>query len=114
MLLRLGRSAGTQAVAEAAAPRPELCFGSFAPWSFKRGPLKGSIRDTIRDTLRVLYCLVLSREWGNGYWGLYYCGLCRDYCRDPFPHSLLSTRESSTLLVGSLGGFGVELRSFRL
>eukprot|EP00439_Symbiodinium_sp_Y106_P006763 s6119_g1.t1 len=35
VLLRLGRSAGTQAVAEAAAPRPELCFGSFAPWSFK-------------------------------------------------------------------------------
>ena len=72
MLLRLGRSAGTQAVAEAAAPRPELCFGSFAPWFFKRGPLKGSIRDTIRDTikdtlrdtLRVLYCLVLSRAWG--------------------------------------------------
>ena len=44
------------------------------------------------------------------------CGLCRDYCRDPFPHSLLSTRESSTLgsLGLSLGGFGVELRSFRL
>ena len=35
-------------------------------------------------------CLVLSREWGNGdyYWGLY-----RDYYKDPFPHSLLSTRE---------------------
>ena len=23
----------------------------------------------------------------------YYSGLYRDYCRDPFPHSLLSTRE---------------------
>ena len=27
---------------------------------------------------------------GDYYWGLY-----RDYCRDPFPHSLLSTRELS-------------------
>ena len=36
--------------------------------------------------------LVLSKEWGNGFWGLYW-GLYRDYYRDPFPHSLLSTRE---------------------
>ena len=27
--------------------------------------------------------------YGDHYWGLY-----RDYYRDPFPHSLLSTRES--------------------
>ena len=27
-------------------------------------------------------------DYGDNYWGLY-----RDYYRDPFPHSLLSTRE---------------------
>ena len=32
-------------------------------------PLKGSMRATIRDTIRVLYCLFLSREWGNGFLG---------------------------------------------
>ena len=37
-------------------------------------------------------CLVLSREWGMDY-GDYYWGLYRDYYRDPFPHSLLSTRQ---------------------
>ena len=33
---------------------------------------------------------------GNGGmdYGDFYWGLCRDYYRDPFPHSLLSTRES--------------------
>ena len=30
-------------------------------------------------------------DYGDYYWGLY-----RDYCRDPFPHSLLSTRQLST------------------
>ena len=37
-----------------------------------------------------LDCLVPSREWGYGdhYWGVY-----RDYYKDPFPHSLLSTRQ---------------------
>ena len=28
-----------------------------------------------------------------GYWD-YYRGLHRDYCKDPFPHSLLRTRQS--------------------
>ena len=37
--------------------------------------------------------LVLRREWGNGLWD-YYWGLYRDYYRDPFPHSLRSTREN--------------------
>ena len=39
----------------------------------------------------IILCLVLSKEWEPGayYWGLY-----RDYYRDPFPHSLLSIRES--------------------
>ena len=46
-----------------------------------------------------LYSLVLSREWGNGLWGLLKWGLYRDYYRDPFPHSLLSTRQSRTRLV---------------
>ena len=42
----------------------------------------------------ILYCLVFSRVWGNGY-GDYYWGLYRGYCRDPFPHSLPSTRQFS-------------------
>ena len=41
---------------------------------------------------RVLFCLVLSREFGNGCLGLL-SGTLRDDHRDPFPHSLLSTRE---------------------
>ena len=36
--------------------------------------------------------LVLSGEWGNGLLGLLK-GTLRDYHRDPFPHSLLRTRE---------------------
>ena len=35
-------------------------------------------------------CLVLSGEWGNGLWGLLW-GII--YSRDPFPHSLLRTRQ---------------------
>ena len=35
---------------------------------------------------------MLSREWGNGLW-VHYWGLYRDYYRDPFPHSLLRTRQ---------------------
>ena len=44
-------------------------------------------------TCTAFFSLVLSREWGNGLWGLL-LGLYRGYYRDPFPHSLLSTRES--------------------
>ena len=40
------------------------------------------------------YSLVLSREWGHGYWGLY-----RGYYRDPFPHSLPSIREFKDLRI---------------
>ena len=29
-------------------------------------------------------------DYGDYYWGVY-----RDYCKDPFPHSLLSTRQNS-------------------
>ena len=47
------------------------------------------------------FCLMLRREWGNGLWGNSW-GLYRDYYRDPFPHSLLSTR-GSRLWVASLG-----------
>ena len=43
-------------------------------------------------------CLVLSKEWGNGLWD-YYWGLYRDYYTDPFPHSLLSTRQFLTIRV---------------
>ena len=32
-------------------------------------------------------------DYGDNYWRLY-----RDYYRDPFPHSLLSTRQNSTSL----------------
>ena len=39
-----------------------------------------------------IICLVLSREWGMDY-GDYYRGLYRDYYTDPFPHSLLRTRQ---------------------
>ena len=45
-------------------------------------------------------CLVLSREWGNGY-GDYYRGLYTDYCRDPFPDSPQSTRQSQSLLTAA-------------
>ena len=40
-----------------------------------------------------VWCLVGNGgiEYGDYHWGLY-----RDYCRDPFPHSLLSTRELNT------------------
>ena len=42
-----------------------------------------------------LDCLVLSREWGKDY-GDYYWGLYKDYYyRDPFPNSLLSTKQLS-------------------
>ena len=37
--------------------------------------------------------LVLSREWGSGFLRLLE-GTLRDYHRDPFPHSLLRTRET--------------------
>ena len=43
----------------------------------------GSFRQPPRRLLKLRvwgFCLVLSREWGNGLWGLY-----RDYYRDPFP-----------------------------
>ena len=43
-------------------------------------------------------CLVLSREWGNGLWGRLLGIIYRDYYKDPFPHSLLRTREPSILL----------------
>ena len=36
--------------------------------------------------------MVLNKEWGNGLLGLLK-GTLRDYHRDPFPHSLLRTRE---------------------
>ena len=45
-----------------------------------------------------LYCLVLSREGGMGYGD--YWGLHRDYYRDPFPPSLLSTRQLSVARSG--------------
>ena len=88
-------------------------------------PLKGSIRVTIRDTgsfegpdkgsMRGLRVSIVP-VWflvGNGgmdygdYWGIY-----RDYHRDPFPHSLLRTRQMRALgfrleEVGGLGDQGV-------
>ena len=39
---------------------------------------------------------------------LYYWGLYRDYYTDPFPHSLLSTRESGGL---AIPGFGHGFRA---
>ena len=41
-----------------------------------------------------LLCLVLSREWGNGLWRLLSGIIYRDYCRDPFPHSLLTKHQT--------------------
>ena len=38
-------------------------------------------------------------DYGDYYWGLY-----RDYYRDPFPHSLLSTREDLGVLWGLFPG----------
>ena len=61
---------------------PITCFAS--PQKLQTIPL------TPRPS--TLNYLVLRREWGNGLWD-YYWGLYRDYYRDPFPHSLLSTRE---------------------
>ena len=37
---------------------------------------------------------------------VYYSGLYRDYCRDPFHHSLLSTREFRVWFGGCGGGVG--------
>ena len=42
----------------------------------------------------VMMTLVLSREWGGRIFGDYYWGLYRDCYRDPFPRSLLSTRQT--------------------
>ena len=44
-------------------------------------------------SLSLSVSLVLTREWGNGLLGLLK-GTLRDYHRDPFPLSLLRTRES--------------------
>ena len=52
-----------------------------------------------------VFCLVLSREWGNGLLGLLW-GTLRDYHRDPFPHSLLSTRQ---FCLGSLDAWWIRL-----
>ena len=41
--------------------------------------------------------------YGDDYWGLY-----RDYYRDPFPHSLLSTREFGLVRV-----WGFRVQGFR-
>ena len=67
-----------------------------------RVPLRVPLRVTRIGLLYWLYyrglgflavCLVLSiRNGGMGY-GDYYLGIYRDYYRDPFPPSLLSTRE---------------------
>ena len=40
----------------------------------------------------------LAGNGGMGYWDNY-CGLYRDYYRDPFPHSLLRTRQSRAAMV---------------
>ena len=40
-------------------------------------------------------------DYGDYYWGLY-----RDYYRDPFPQSLLSTRQSLLIFLRGLGGLG--------
>ena len=42
-------------------------------------------------------------DYGDDYWGLY-----RDYCRDPFPHSLLRTREISLEFRAEGSGFRVS------
>ena len=52
----------------------------------RKPPMKTSGMCTILQNSIRNNSLVLGREWGNGLWGLY-----RDYYRDPFPHSLLST-----------------------
>ena len=60
-------------------------------------PLRVPFRDTIRVILEGFRVLSMT-VWflvGNGGmdYGDHYWGLCRDYYRDPFPHSLLSTRQ---------------------
>ena len=52
-------------------------------------------------------CLVLSRECGMDY-GDYYWGLYRGYDRDPFPHSLLRTRQKR---IQGREGFGAHTRT---
>ena len=48
-------------------------------------------------------------------YGDYYCGLYKDYCMDPFPRSLLSTRQTSvpfrtSYLAGPWAGFAFRAR----
>ena len=66
----------------------------FADCVEDRSPISDSLWLTLRTTALCLtsVSLVLSWEWGMGY-GDYYWGLYRGYYRDPFPHSLLRTRQ---------------------
>ena len=59
---------------------------------------------SLSETLVQAVCLVLSREWGNGY-GDYYWGLYKYYFRDPFPHSLLRTRQQCQVSVSTVHTF---------
>ena len=52
-------------------------------------------------------------DYEDYYWGSY-----RGYCRDPFPHSLLSTIQGSgsgpsSILFGCLSGLFRDFRGFR-
>ena len=70
-------------------------------------PLRVPFRDTIRVILEGFRVLSMT-VWflvGNGGmdYGDHYWGLCRDYYRDPFPHSLLSTRQTTRLVIDFRG-----------
>ena len=62
---------------------------------------------------KALNSRVLRREWGNGLSDFrdYYLGLYKDYYRDPFPHSLLSTKSSPRFTYrGLVGSKGTDFR----
>ena len=58
----------------------------------------GRSDDRMKPTLTVWF---LVGNGGMGY-GDYYWGLYRDYYRDQFPHSLLSTRQLLSTVLGFL------------
>ena len=99
----------------------EVPVEGFSSWTNSQGwgvfkVLKPNLRNPISlnglGFFRWVYGFTVWSLVGNGGmdYGDYYWGLYRGYYRDPFPHSLLSTRQYCSLLQRSLSVF----RSFCL
>ena len=71
---------------------------------FQNSPVPGTVKalspDGNESSCSSPWCLLGTggMDYGGYSWGLY-----RDYYRDPFPHSLLSTREFCTAGASAVG-----------